>query len=57
MLEYHVSYEDVFLDKMRSRVFHDLSEAMQFVEFRLLMPGIYNNINISVVAEDKKEVG
>lgn len=57
MLEYHVSYEDVYLGKMRSRVFYDLPDAMQFVEFRLLMPGIYNNVTISAVAKDVKEVG
>lgn len=57
MLEYHVSYEDVYLGKMRSRVFYDLPDAMRFVEFRLLMPGIYNNVTISAVAKDVKEVG
>lgn len=45
---YLITYWDAILNMERGRTCHSLEEALDFIKFRALRPGLYNNFRMTI---------
>ena len=44
-----VDYEDLFLDKKRTRIFNDIDSALDFVKMRAWSKHLYNKFTVTIL--------
>ena len=49
-----VTYNDLYMGCVRTRVFPDLDEALKFIKMRAIMPEMYNEFKLSIQVENEE---